>query len=459
MRPKRPRWHLIYFVLAGFDLLTISVSLFLNHRLVGIYTESVEQNQEWAERLERYSTLAQTANEVNATANDVFETRDVAAESAKMRAALATFGEEVAAARTDLQRNVTAGQAADLLDPLDVVSTTMAAQVAEGEQVFAFFDRAEFDRAGECMARMDRQHARLNTALGRLRGEVARIQSDQFRQQMQLAATLRGFEYAIAGAIVLMVAGVTVYGTKLYQQVVAATQAKEQQLAVVSQIATGVAHELRNPLTSVKMLVQSNREEAVARGMPAEDLRIIEQEIRRMERCLRTFLDFARPPRPERKPFDLCSLVDRTFSLIEGQAAKQCVVVKADTPRASVVVNADWEQIQQLLLNLTLNALDAMPTGGTLSVSVARSDGHVELRVADTGPGIAPQLVPRLFEPFETTKETGVGLGLVVSRRIAQDHGGSLTASNRAEGGACFVLRLPASAGENDDDAHVTSGR
>ncbi len=433
IRPQTfvPRWHLIYFVLAGFDLVTISVSLYLNHRLVGIYTESVEQNQEWAERLDRYSTLGQTANEVNATANDVFETRDVAAESAKMRESLAEFERQLAAARMDMLQHLTPGQSAALLKRLDAVTTTMNAQVADGEKVFEFLEHRDFDRAGEHMARMDRHHAQLNTALSRLRGEVSRIQADQFEQQRQLAATLRGCEYLIAGAIVLMVAGVTVYGYKLYQQVIAASQAKEQQLAVIAQIATGVAHELRNPLTSVKMLVQGNRDEAVARGTPAEDMRIIEQEIRRMERCLQMFLDFARPPRPARKPFDLCPLVDRTFALIEGQAAKQRVELMADTPLKPVIVSADWEQIQQLLLTLTLNALDAMPQGGTLDVSVVPSDGRVAVRVCDTGQGIAPQVMTRLFEPFVTSKETGVGLGLVVSRRIAQDHGGSLAAENR----------------------------
>jgi signal transduction histidine kinase len=430
-------------VLAGFDLVTISVSLYLNHRLVGIYTESVAENQEWAERLDRYATLGQTANEVNATANDVFETRDVAAESGKMRESLAEFEQQLTAARADMAQNVSPSQSAALLEQLDAVATTMTAQVGDGEKVFEFFDRREFDRAGEHMARMDRHHARLNAALSGLRGEVSRIQATQFEQQRQLAATLRGFEYLIAGAIVIMVAGVTVYGTKLYQQVSAASQAKEQQLAVIAQIATGVAHELRNPLTSVKMLVQSNREEAAARGTPAEDLRIIEQEIRRMERSLQTFLDFARPPRPERKPFDLCPLIDRTFALIDGQAAKHGVALNAATPPTPVIVNGDWEQIQQLLLNLTLNALDAMPQGGQLDVSIAPSDGRVAVRVCDTGPGIAPEIMPRLFEPFVTGKETGVGLGLVVSRRIAQDHGGSLTADNRPEGGACFVLQLP----------------
>src|SRR5712691_33160 len=234
------------------------------------------------------------------------------------------------------------------------------------------------------------------------------------------------------------------------ERVVAQLQQRERevlradQLVAVGQMAAGVAHELRNPLTSIKMLVQANREEAEARDLPTEDLQIIEQEIRRMERCLQTFLDFARPPQPARRPVSLAGLVDRMFALVEGRARKQHVTLHCTPPHTPVIVEADADQMQQLLVNLALNALDAMPQGGSLDVSLgAPAHGQVELRVCDTGPGIAPALLPRLFEPFVSSKETGLGLGLVVSRRIAESHGGNLWVTNPPHGGACFILRLP----------------
>ena len=237
------------------------------------------------------------------------------------------------------------------------------------------------------------------------------------------------------------------------EQVVERLQQRErevlraEQLAAVGQLAAGVAHELRNPLTSIRMLVHKNRKRAAGQGIPNDNLEIIEQEIRRMERCLQTFLDFARPPKPERRPTDLAELVDRTFTLVEGRARNQQIQLRLERSGEPVGVDADSDQIQQLLINLTLNALDAMPRGGTLTVHLAAvDDDRVELRVLDTSAGIAADMLPRLFSPFVSNKETGLGLGLVVSRRIAEAHGGILSAYNRPEGGACFVLRLPAQA-------------
>src|SRR4051812_12466193 len=223
---------------------------------------------------------------------------------------------------------------------------------------------------------------------------------------------------------------------------------RAEALAEVGQIAAGMAHELRNPLTAIKMLVQTNREEAEARGLPAEDLNVIEQEILRMEGRLNVFIDFARPPKPERRRVDLKAVVGETLALVGGRARKQRVTLVFRPPETPVEVEADGEQIRQLLVNLALNALDVMPRGGTLEIELRPpNDHHAELAVLDTGPGISKGHLLRLYEPFFTSKETGLGLGLVVSQRIARDHGGSLRAANRPQGGACFVLRLPTTQG------------
>lgn len=233
---------------------------------------------------------------------------------------------------------------------------------------------------------------------------------------------------------------------------------RADQLCAVGQLAAGAAHELRNPLTAIKMLVQTSREEACQRGLPTEDLRVIEGEVRRMERCLHTFLDFARLPNPERRLFDLAGLVERTFSLVEGRARRQEVRLDFTPPLEPILLEADPEQVQQVLVNLLLNSLDAMPQGGSIDVECHADDEEMRLYVRDTGPGLAPEILPRLFEPFASTKETGLGMGLVVSRRIAQAHDGQLRAVNPVGGGAEFELRLPLVQRAEPVDGSVKAG-
>lgn len=220
---------------------------------------------------------------------------------------------------------------------------------------------------------------------------------------------------------------------------------RAEQMIAIGQVAAGVAHELRNPLTSIKGLVQVNLRELGARGLPVEDLEVIEQEIRRMEKTLQTFLDFARPPQPERRLQNIATIIERVMALVAGRARKQQVSLQFLPPESLAQAEVDGDQIQQLVLNLVLNALDAMPQGGSLEVDLRRPlDGFLEIYVRDTGPGIAAHILPKVFESFVSSKETGVGLGLPLSRRIAEDHGGTLTAYNLPEKGACLQLRLPA---------------
>jgi signal transduction histidine kinase len=218
---------------------------------------------------------------------------------------------------------------------------------------------------------------------------------------------------------------------------------RAEQLAAVGQLAAGLAHEIRNPLTSIKMLVQMGRELDAAGGLPADDLAVIEREIRRVERSLQTFLDFARPPRPEKRPVDVGQAASETLELVRGRATKQGVALVYHAAPVPVVVNADVGQVRQVLVNLALNALDAMPAGGSLDLTVREDAGHAEVTVRDTGPGLAADVRAKLFRPFVSTKETGLGLGLVISKRIVEDHGGTIAAGDRTGGGAEFTVRLP----------------
>lgn len=228
---------------------------------------------------------------------------------------------------------------------------------------------------------------------------------------------------------------------------------RAQQMTTLAQLATGVAHEIRNPLTSIKMLIQVNRARFAEEGLPTDDLEMVEQEIRRMERSVTSLLDYARPEAAEFHCFAIQDAVRRTIKLIDGRCDAQGVRLTVTAPDDAIMVFGDSAQIQQLLLNLALNALDAMPKGGNLSLDVTRVGTAVEVTVCDSGAGIEAGMIEKLFTPFVTTKPNGVGLGLGICRRIAEAHFGSLTGMNRISGGAEFRLKLPST----QDTSHAAN--
>jgi signal transduction histidine kinase len=223
---------------------------------------------------------------------------------------------------------------------------------------------------------------------------------------------------------------------------------RAEQLAALGQMAAAMAHELRNPLTSMKFIVQGAQAGAgwgeEGPGLSDRDLRILEEEISRLERLIQAFFDFARPAAPHLRSLDLGELVEQTLGLVARRAQARQVRLEWAAPPAPVHATVDPGQFRQVLLNLLFNALDAVSPGGVIKVSLERNpEGGLTLRVADTGCGLPAALGPRIFAPFTTTKETGLGLGLSICKRIAEAHGGAISAENRPGGGAVFTLSLP----------------
>jgi signal transduction histidine kinase len=222
---------------------------------------------------------------------------------------------------------------------------------------------------------------------------------------------------------------------------------RSEQLAAVGQLAAGLAHELRNPLTSMKLLVQSAADQE--EGLTGRGLEILEEEIARLDGLLQTLLDFARPPGLQKSPTDLPQLISHVVELTAPRAAQKELQVVVDPNGSGTTVIADGQQLRQVLLNLLLNAIDFSPDGGTVSIGLTGGNGlgnEAVLTVTDQGPGLTDELAGRIFEPFVSTKETGIGLGLAVCSRIVERHGGRIDAGNSPQGGATFTVRLPISA-------------
>ena len=213
-------------------------------------------------------------------------------------------------------------------------------------------------------------------------------------------------------------------------------------LTSLGELSAAVVHEVRNPLGSIKGAV-----EIIEDGLPSDSPRrefaeIAKREVDRLDRLVTEFLRFARPPKPSTAPADINEIVRSTAHLITQRAARQNVSVELDLAVELPLVTVDDEQVKQVLLNLVINALQAMPEGGRLTLRTAPAGDAVIIETEDEGGGIDPAIAARIFDPFFTTKEKGIGLGLSVAYKIASQHGGSLKLIS-GQRGAIFQVLLP----------------
>lgn len=229
-QPRRPRWHLVYYLLAAFDIVTVSGSLYLNHQIMAIYSGSVDVNQQWATRLAGFSTLGHLAISVNAPGNDVFDTREVDGELAKRDSALRTFRRQLELTSQEIAVNVPPAMAEPLLSGLSAIERAMAAMTSEADLIFSYFRANETGKAGRRMATMDRKYADVNIQLAQAAAKVRAIQANHFKVQVAEAAFLRRFEVLIAGFIILMVGFVTLYGHKIAKEMKSVEEEKQRNL-------------------------------------------------------------------------------------------------------------------------------------------------------------------------------------------------------------------------------------
>jgi PAS domain S-box-containing protein len=222
-------------------------------------------------------------------------------------------------------------------------------------------------------------------------------------------------------------------------------------LAATATLAAGVAHEVRNPLTAIDLNLRLLREEVAARWNPAADLNdyfdILSEETARLNRITEEFLAFSRPGSSVRRPMAVVDVLQRIARLLEVEAKEKRVALRLALPPVLPAVSGDSERLEQVFLNLLVNAIEAMPDGGEIRVSadpiVFNGSAFVELAITDQGPGVSEEQLSRLFDPYFTTKPTGTGLGLAIAHRIVADHEGDITLENSAAGGLTVRVRLP----------------
>ncbi len=219
---------------------------------------------------------------------------------------------------------------------------------------------------------------------------------------------------------------------------------RQDRLSIVGELAAGLAHEIRNPVAAIRGAVDemsTNLDKPAVSGKLAA---IALRESDQLNAIVSDFLDFARKPRMRRDIFDLRGLIDEVEDFIKRKYAdKPGLVLKKNHPEGICPVSGDRSQIRQVFVNLAKNAVEAMDGNGTLLISLVLGPSSIEVRFDDEGPGIPPDRVARIFEPFYTTKDSGVGMGLAICLRIISAHDGTIRAASREGGGATISVRLP----------------
>jgi PAS domain S-box-containing protein len=218
---------------------------------------------------------------------------------------------------------------------------------------------------------------------------------------------------------------------------------RAERLSAMGHLAAALAHEINNPLQSIGNSMELALDFPLGEAEREEYLETVRQEINRLMALTTRVLDFARPPRLERRLTSVAETVQYALTLAGKQLAHSRIAIGRQLPEDLPPVLASHDQLAQVFLNLIINAIDAMPDGGKLDISARATAEQIEVSFTDSGPGIPADSLGKLFEPFHTTKQEGTGLGLAVSYSIIQQHGGTIQAGTAPDGGAVLTVFLP----------------
>ncbi len=476
----QPRWYRLYFVLAAFDILTVCISLSMNHQLMGMYESSVETNHVWADRLVVLADISSLATQTNAPGNDVFESRDPDEASARLDTEFAGFSSAINDARQELQNNLSPEAASSLLPFLDDAEAAMRAQVAEARSIFAHVRENNMASAGERMAAMDHAFYDVTEALAFISREIQGRQHDELEEQASVAVSMRRIEYLIAALIIAMVSLAVLYGHKLairaketesrtrtlieriettncelegQKEETEAMNAELKEINAVleaartkatlaanskSEFLANMSHEIRTPMTAILGYTDNILDDDLSESEKLDCVHTVQRNGKHLLDLINDILDLSKieagKMTVECTNCHPCTVVAEVASLMNTRAHAKKLSFNIEYIGATPeTIRSDPTRLRQILINLIGNAIKFTDTGSVRFVTRFVNDADVpivQFDIIDTGRGMTEEQAARLFQPFtqadnSTTRQFGgTGLGLTISRRLAKQLGG-----------------------------------
>jgi signal transduction histidine kinase len=500
---QRHQWHLMYYVLAAFNILTVGFTLWLNHQMQEAFARSVEVSSVWERRLAGYGDMISTAQAVQSRCNQVFLTRDPVPQRDAMRLAYNDFRNRLRAKRGEALMAVESIESRKIIDEFDKLRGAVASMVDTAEDLFENFPTDKPDEAARRLVNVNRDYAGIMGVLSDLRLKVSGIQARIFDKQMEEFARLRKLEFVVAGLVLVMFGSAVFYGERITRRMNADAESLDRaqhelvdtaRRAGMAEIATGVLHNVGNVLNSVNvsasLVAESVRKskvgnvERVAKMLSENEAKLGEfltndPKGKQVPAFLKTLAGHLQEEQARAlKELDsLAQSVEHVKTIIAMQQnyakvtgiheTMSVVDVVEDALRLNAIsftrheikVKREFEakptatlerhKVMQILVNLLTNAKHALDKpevkDKTLTVRVALNGNEtVRISVVDTGSGITSESMARLFQHGFTTKPQGHGFGLHHGALAAKEMGGVLTAHSDGEGkGATFTLEIP----------------
>lgn len=497
---KWPRAHLVYFLLAAFDLLAVGGGLYLSHRLSDVFEDNVRINGEWGNRFVDIWNLGDLAASANAPANDVFLSRDVAGESERLARATDRLEAAITRIREEITQNVPIEIASHPLRTLSYVEQALTIMNNHGRRGLSLFEEGQVAEAAASMSLMNRAYINLKKRLNEAALAIRNIQDAYAAGHFGLVERLKRFEYLIGASIVFMVLCVVLYGHWIgrlmrskYEELAAShresqafavqlqamndevtklnvdladrmRQLREAQddivrrgrLAQLGQLTATVAHEIRNPLGSVRTSAYLLARKIKDKGLAVEpQLERINNGVARCDAIITDLLEFSRTGTLQCEKRDLDSWLGKT---VEEESARlpSSIEVECHLGLDGEEVVFDPSRLARVVVNLLNNASEAMlgkeetlarhaDPPPRIVIATRASVRGIEITVTDNGPGMDAKTIQKVFEPLFTTKNFGTGLGLPAAQKIAEQHGGGVEVTSKPGEGTSVIVWLPGS--------------